>query len=139
MPARGQLVCSANQSRPDDFGQPRLPAIQVKVAKIYLGTPKAHWPTPNMDIEAERNRYEAEFARMGKEFADVDFVTNHLVTKTEDLAGLRDKLQAADGVLIIHLSMHVGPVLKEILAAKKPTMVFAAPYSGHEWAGFGAA
>jgi L-fucose isomerase-like protein len=34
--------------------------------------------------------------------------------------------------------MHVGGVVKEILAAKKPTMLFAAPYSGHEWAGFGA-
>jgi hypothetical protein len=111
---------------------------KVKVAKIYLGTPKAHWPTPQMDIEAERKRYEAEFGRMGKEFADVDFVTNHLVTKKEDLSGLGDKLQAADGVLVIHLSMHIGAVLKEILAVKKPTMVFAAPYSGHEWSGFGA-
>jgi L-arabinose isomerase len=111
---------------------------KVKVAKIYLGTPKAHWPTPNMDIEAERNRYEAEFVRMSKEFCDVEFVTNQLVTKPEEFTALRDKIAAADGLLVIHLSMHVGGVLKEILAAKKPTMLFAAPYSGHEWAGFGA-
>jgi hypothetical protein len=111
---------------------------KVKIAKIYLGTPKAHWPTPQMDIIAERNRYEAEFARMGKEFADVDFVVNQLVTKKEDLAGLPDKLQTADGVLVIHLSIGIGGLLQEILALKQPTMVFAAPYSGHEWAGFGA-
>ena len=111
---------------------------KVKIAKVYLGLPKAHWPTPQMDIVAERNRYEAEFARMGKEFADVDFVVNQLVTKKEDLAGLPDKLQAADGVLVIHLSIGVGTLLQEILAMRKPTMVFAAPYSGHEWAGFGA-
>jgi hypothetical protein len=111
---------------------------KVKVAKIYLGTPNGHWPTPQMDIEAERNRYEAEFAKMGKEFADVDFVTNQLVTKKEDLAGLPDRLRAADGVLVIHLSIGIGGLLEEILAVKKPTMVFAAPYSGHEWSGFGA-
>ena len=111
---------------------------KVKIAKIYLGTPKAHWPTPKMDIEAERNRYEAEFARMSKEFADVDFVINQLVTRKEDLAGLADKLRAADGVLVIHLSIGIGGLLQEILAVKQPTMVFAAPYSGHEWAGFGA-
>ena len=37
---------------------------KVKVARIYLGTFKAHWPTPQMELEAERNRYEAQFARM---------------------------------------------------------------------------
>ena len=26
---------------------------KVKVAKLYLGKPKAHWPTPEMDVEAE--------------------------------------------------------------------------------------
>jgi len=63
-----------------------------------------------MDIEAERHRYEAEFARMGKEFADIEFVTNQLVTKPEELVALREKIEAADGILVIHLSMHVGGV-----------------------------
>ncbi len=111
---------------------------KVKVAKIYVGRPKAHWPTPNMDVEAERNRYEAEFARMGKEFADVEFVTNLLVTKKEDLAGVPDKVASADGILLIHLSIGVGALLQEVVAWKKPTVLFAAPYSGHEWSGFGA-
>jgi hypothetical protein len=111
---------------------------KVKVAKIYLGLPKAHWPTPIMDVEAERARYEAEFARMGKEFADVEFVTNQLVGKKEEVAALRDRLEAADGILVIHLSIGVRAPLQEILAVKKPTVLFAAPYSGHEWAGFGA-
>jgi len=110
----------------------------VKVAKLYFGKPKAHWPTPTMDVEAERSRYEAEFARMGKEFSDVEFVTDQLVTKKEELAALQDKLQTADGVLAIHLTIGVGSLLREVLAAKKPTMLFAAPYSGHEWVGFGA-
>jgi L-arabinose isomerase len=134
----GSLFALPTSSGLTTLVSPGCRRSKVKVAKIYLGTPRAHWPTPNMDIEAERNRYEAEFARMSKEFADVEFVTNQLVTKPEELIALREKIEAADGILVIHLSMHVGGVVKEILAAKKPTMLFAAPYSGHEWAGFGA-
>ena len=91
-----------------------------------------------MDLDQERNRYEAEFARRHEQFADVDFVTNQLVTKKEELSGLQTRLEDADGILVIHLSMGISGLLQEILAVKKPTMVFAAPYSGHEWAGFGA-
>jgi hypothetical protein len=132
----GNLFALPTSSGLTTLVSPGCRRSKVKIAKIYLGTPNAHWPTPKMDIEVERNRYETQFARMGKEFADVDFVTNQLVTKKEDLAGLLNQMQSADGVLAIQLSM--GVVLKEILAVKKPTMVFAAPYSGHEWVGFGA-
>jgi hypothetical protein len=111
---------------------------KVRIAKLYLGVPEAHWPTPRMDVHAELNRYEAAFAKMGQDFADVEFVTNKLITKKEDLGDIQGRLQQTDGVLLIHLSMGIGAVLREILAAKKPTVLFAAPYSGHEWAGFGA-
>jgi hypothetical protein len=134
----GNLLALPTSSGLTTLISPGCRRSKVKIAKIYLGTPKAHWPTPKMDLETERNRYEAEFTRMDKEFADVEFVTNQLVTKKEELAGLPARVQAAEGVLIIHLSIGVGGVLQEILALKKPTMIFAAPYSGHEWAGFGA-
>lgn len=109
---------------------------KVKVAKLYLGVPKAHWPTPNMDLEGEMKRYEAAFGQMKKEFADVDFVVNQLVTKKADLTDIQCGLQEADGVLLIHLSMGVGGLIREILTARRPTVLFAAPYSGHEWSGF---
>jgi hypothetical protein len=111
---------------------------KVKVAKLYLGVPNAHWPTPKMDLEGERKRYEAAFADMPKEFADVDFFVNQLVTKKEDLGSIQDKFREADGILLIHLSMGMSGVIREVLTAKRPTVLFAAPYSGHEWAGFGA-
>jgi len=47
-------------------------------------------------------------------------------------------LEGADGILVIHLTMGTGGVLQEILKLQKPTTVFAAPYSGHQWTGFGA-
>ncbi len=111
---------------------------KVRVAKLYLGRPKAHWPTPRMDLEAEHQRYEAAFARMSKEFADVDFVVNELIMEKAQLARFQESLKQVDGILVIHLSMGITEALQEILAAGQPTVLFAAPYSGHEWAGFGA-
>ena len=111
---------------------------KVKVAKLYLGVPNAHWPTPKMDLEAEMKRYEAAFAQMQKDFADVDFFVNKLVTKKEDLSDVQAKLPEADGVLLIHLSMGMAGVIREVLTVKRPTVLFAAPYSGHEWTSFGA-
>ena len=111
---------------------------KVKVAKIYLGTPGALWPTPKLDLNAEVQAYEAEFAKRPKDFSDVDFVVSELATSPEQVKKFKDKLEGVDGILAIHLSMGVMNTLREILLAGKPTMLFAAPYSGHEWASFGA-
>jgi hypothetical protein len=54
------------------------------------------------------------------------------------VAAIAEKLKGADGILVIHLSIGVGAILAPIVAAGRPTVIFAAPYSGHEWAGFGA-
>ena len=110
---------------------------KVQVAKLYLGKPQAPWPTPQLDLADEMKSYEADFARMQKDFDDVDFVVNQLVTSESQVQAVKDKLQAADGVLLIHLSMGALGMVKEALTAGKPTALFAAPYSGHEWTGFG--
>ena len=110
---------------------------KVRVAKIYLGRHEALWPTPSMELPAEIKRYEEEFSRMKEQFADVDFTVNELVTSAEDLRRLTPKLREADGILAVHLSMGIGPVMDELLGTGKPVMLFAAPYSGHEWTGFG--
>jgi len=111
---------------------------KVKVAKLYMGPPKAHWPTPTLEIKDEMRRYEAEFARLAPQLADVDFAVNELVTTPAEAANVKGKLADVDGVLAIHLTMGILPMLKEVLAAGRPTMLFAAPYSGHEWTGYGA-
>ncbi len=111
---------------------------KVRVAKIYLGVPKAHWPTPNMDVYEELKAYEAAFAGMKTDFADIAFIGNKLISKPDELSALKSELADVDGILLIHLSMGMRSVLQEVLALKKPTVLFAAPYSGHEWAGFGA-
>jgi len=91
------------------------------------------WPTPKLDEKAERKRYETEFGRMKDDFADIDFAVDEVIASPNDVRKLADKLKGVDGILAIHMNMGTAECLKEILATKKPTVLFALPYSGHEW------
>jgi hypothetical protein len=123
--------------KPPKIISPGCRRTKVRVAKLYLGKPGAHWPVPTMKLEEEMKDYEAKFAEMGKEFADVDFAVNQLVTKPEQARELKEKLKDVDGILAIHLSMGVTGELGELMGAGRPIMLYAAPYSGHEWTSFG--
>jgi hypothetical protein len=123
---------------PSSLISPGCRKSKVRIARIYLGKPKAHWPTPKMDLSDERARYERYFEKHHEVYRDVDFTVNELVSEKAELAKLVDRLNDADGILLIHLSMGVKEIVDEILARKRPTAIFAAPYSGHEWAQFGA-
>jgi hypothetical protein len=109
---------------------------KVKVAKIYLGQKAPHWPTPSLDLAAEVRAYEAEFLRMKKEFADVDFVVDELASSPEDIGRLKGPILSADGILAVHLTIGTDPVIDAIQSLGKPTLIYSAPYSGHEWVGF---
>jgi hypothetical protein len=147
----GCALCAGCSSQKSFFGSaaaPAAPAVpgfispgcrgtKVRVGKIYAGIPGGLWPMPQMDLKTEARRYDAEFVRMKKDFADVDFVANYLVTTVEQARQAKEAMADVDGVLIIHLSMGINPILRELLSAGKPTVLFAAPYSGHEWTSFG--
>ena len=109
---------------------------KVKIAKLYLAG-SGLWPHPKLDVQAERQSYEQAFAEMADEFADVDFFIDELITSPQQISALADQLAQADGILAIHMRMGVGAMLAEIYKTGRPTMIFAVPYSGHEWAGFG--
>ncbi len=116
---------------------PGCRGTKVKVARLYLVGTNKMWPHPKLDEKAERKRYEAEFERMKEDFADIDFAVDEVVASPEDVRKLAEKLKGVDGVLAIHMNMGATECLKEVLAAKKPTVLFALPYSGHEWTGLG--
>ncbi len=133
----GRILAAGAFSGKPALISPGCRGTKVRVGKVYLGRPGALWPTPKMDINAEVRRYEARFARMKKELADVEFVGNELVTTSEQAKKISEKLKSVDGILAIHLSMGIAGMLRDVLAAGKPTVLFAAPYSGHGWTGFG--
>ncbi|MCX7427962.1 MAG: hypothetical protein NTW96_20330 [Planctomycetia bacterium] len=133
----GVFAGAADVERPKLIS-PGCRKSKVKVARLYLGKPNAHWPDPNMDFDAEIRSYQATFETLKDELADVEFVADQVISSPEQVQAIKDTLRGADGILVIHVSMGVWPVFKEILGMGRPTMVFAAPYSGHEWASLGA-
>ena len=111
---------------------------KVKVARLYMGTLKGLWPKPHLNLQDEIRSYHSDFEKMQGELSDVEFVVDQVVTSPQQVNEIKDKLRNVDGILVIHLNLEVRPILMEILAAGRPTMVFAIPYSGHEWSEFGA-
>ncbi|MCE5252124.1 hypothetical protein LLG96_18135 [bacterium] len=110
----------------------------VRVCKLYCANPSGLWPKPKLDLQKEMIAYETEFAQLHDELADIDFIESRLITSPDQIAAMSKKLSDADGILVIHLQLGIMPILQEILKAGKPTIVFAVPYSGHEWTQFGA-
>jgi hypothetical protein len=109
----------------------------VKVARLYMAIPGSAWPKPTLNLQDEIAFYRGEFSRMKEEFADIEFPVDEMVTSPAQVAALRDRLARVDGILVIQLNIEIGDILKEILGAAQPTMVFARPYSGHEWVNYG--
>jgi hypothetical protein len=144
--AAGGLVWIAGPRHPV-FGQsgragfrpvsPGCRTGKVKVARLFLGTAEGLWPKPNLNFQEEMESYRRRMENMPDGFGDVDFAVDALVTSAEQAAGLKARLAHVDGILVIHLSIGMMPTLREVLGAGKPTVVFAVPYSGHEWVQFG--
>jgi len=106
---------------------------KVKVAKIYLGVQGSHYPNPDLDMNKEVKFYESQFTELKDELSDVEFVVDELISSVDQLNKWKNTLKQVDGILAIHLSLWTMPVFQEILRLKRPTIIFSAPYSGHEW------
>ena len=111
---------------------------KVKVARLFVAKPGSAWPKPTLDLHQEIAFYREEFARLKEDFADIDFCVDELVTKPAHVAALKERIQGADGVLVIQLNIETRDILDETLRAGRPTILFARPYSGHEWVDYGA-
>jgi hypothetical protein len=117
---------------------PGCRGTKVKVARIFMGTSHGLWPKPNLDFSKEVRFYKSKFDELKDELRDVDFVVDELVTSEDRARQLKGQLKDVDGIVAIHFNIGVRPILNEILSVGKPVVVFAVPYSGHGWTGFGA-
>ncbi len=135
--AGSNLVTFAASPSPAKLISPGCRRSKVKVARLYMGNPAGLWPKPNLNLEEEVRSYRTAFDGMKDELADVEFFVDRLVTSPQQVQAVAGQLKTADGILVIHLNIGIWPILTEILKAGRPTVVFAIPYSGHEWANFG--
>ncbi len=110
---------------------------KVKVARIYVAGARTDWPRPGLDLQAEVRSYQPVFDQLKDELADVEFTVDRLITSPKEVESIQEELKKADGVLVIQLGIGIHDILVKILEAGKPTVAFAIPYSGHDWASWG--
>ena len=105
----------------------------VKIHKLYVGRGRSAWPKPEFDVRAEVAKFDKHLAKVERQLGDVEFVGGQVVGSPADAAKVVPELAKADAVLAIHLSLGTLHLLGQIVNAKRPTVVFSQPFSGHEW------
>ena len=131
------LIKSGKNSSAPKIISPGSRGSKVKVARLFMGNTIGLWPKPDLNLEDEIRFYKSRFAELEDELSDVEFVVDELISTPEEVVSIKDKLSGVDGILVIHLTLEISTILNEILSTGKPTMIFAVPYSGHEWSNFG--
>jgi hypothetical protein len=106
---------------------------KVRIGKVYLGRERPGWPMSRVDLSADMRQFEAELAKLGAGLKDVEFVEGGIVSGPEQLASVKEKFKGVDGILAIHLSMGITGSLEGLFELHTPIVLFALPYSGHEW------
>ncbi|MBM3891348.1 MAG: hypothetical protein FJ388_19720, partial [Verrucomicrobia bacterium] len=112
---------------------PWVPPTKVRVGKILFGRERAAWPKAVVDLAAEQKRFEAQMARIMPALGDIEFVDCGLIGSDTDLASVKEKLRDCDGILFLQMTMGSGKALATLTELNLPLVVFAEPYSGHEW------
>ncbi len=113
---------------------PRLgPTSKVRIGKIYFGREHPGWPASTVDVPAEMKRCESELAKLAPQLADVEFVNAGLVHEDAQLAKAKEQFKDVDGILVMQLTMGIGQQLQSLMELGLPIVLFALPYTGHEW------
>jgi len=106
---------------------------KARIGKIYLGREHPGWPSSSVDVPEEMKRYESELAKLGPKLSDVEFIEAGLVADPTQLAQAKENFKDVDGILVMHLTMGIGPQLQSLMELNIPIVLFSLPYTGHEW------
>ncbi len=109
------------------------PKSKVRIGKLYLGHPNPGWPMSKVSLPAEAKAFEANLSRLGAGLQEYEFIEGGIVENDEQLAAARAKFKDVDGILAIQLTMQVGRYLQNLFELNLPIVLFALPYTGHEW------
>lgn len=118
---------------PGPIPPPWVPPTKLRVGKVLFGRARPAWPKATVDLAAEQKRFETQLARIMPALGDVEFVEGGLISADADLAAVREKLRDTDGILFLQMTMGSGKALAALTELNLPLVVFAEPYSGHEW------
>ena len=117
----------APASRPAGDSRP------TRIRTIYLAKPIPSWPKPDLDVQAEVRRCEAELAKALKGLIGIRTEGADLFRTAADVPASAKALGDPDGLLVFNLTSTVGSSLAKLAAMDLPVVLFSQPYSGHEW------
>ena len=109
------------------------PKSKVRIGKLYLGHEHPGWPMATVDVPADMKSFEQNLAKLAPRLTDVEFVEGGLIANDQQLAAAKEKFKGVDGILVVHLTMGIGGQLQSLMELGIPIVVFALPYTGHEW------
>jgi len=107
---------------------PELP--EVKIHRVYVGATDRIYLSRR---SAEIDMYERHLSRLERKLSGVKFVGGEHVYSPDAAAKVAAELGKADGVLIFHLCFNARGMVKQLVDAGLPTVLFRPPLSGHDW------
>ncbi len=107
------------------------PAI---VRKAYLAPGRPSWPRPDLDLKQAVAEIDAKLAEVARRsHGQVEFTGGEMLTSADQVAAWVAREPQADAILAFNMVTIVYPVLKALTDTGKPSLMFAQPYSGHDW------
>jgi len=113
--------------------QPTPTPPKLRLGKVYFGYEHPSWPKDTVDVDAERRRVEGELARIQPQLPDVEWIDCGVVDNEDKFAQAKEKLQGADGILFLQLTMGARKTINSLLELGLPLVWFSEPFCGHEW------
>ena len=104
---------------------------KTRVLRVFIGRHPG-WPRPDLDTKAEHERLMKALDEVPGQ-GDIEYVGNTFVNDPKALTELMEAHQDAAGILAVQVCMGTRDFLNIMADSGRPTVLFATPYSGHEW------
>ena len=104
---------------------------KTKVLRVFIGRSPA-WPRPDLDVQAEYQRLKKELDAVPGQDA-IEYVGDTFVNDPKALTELMQTHQDTAGILAVQVCMGTSDFLNIMANSGRPTVLYATPYSGHEW------
>ena len=104
------------------------------IKKVFLAKPVPTWPCPDIDIDAEMRKINAQLSDFERLWNfNVKFVGGELLRVQEDFPKFKNNLGEFDGIVIFPLTSTMMYMINNIVNLGYPAVLFNQPASGHDW------
>ncbi len=104
------------------------------VRKVYLAGARAGWPRPDVDLKQDVAQIEAQLTQLERKYpGQIRFTGGELLRSVPEISDWLEKADEAEVILAFNMITIVFPLLRKLVEAGKPTLMFSLPYAGHDW------